>query len=109
MKRGDIVTAAFAGDYGKPRPVLVIETDSLPGTDSVLVCLITSTVREEIVQRRVLVEPSADNGLRVRSQISAEKIFAVKRTRCGEPIGHLDVETMRRIDGALALVLGLHG
>lgn len=107
MKRGDIVTAAFSGDYGKPRPAVVIETDLLPGTDSVLLCLITSEVHEEIVQRRILVEPSPENGLRLRSQIQVEKIFALRRGKCGKVIGLLDPATMERLDGALALVIGL--
>jgi mRNA interferase MazF len=107
MRRGDIVTAAFPGDYGKPRPALVIETDLLPGTDSVLLCLITSKVREEIVQRRILIEPSVENGLQVRSQITVEKIVAVKRVKCGEIIGRLERDALDRLNQSLALVVGL--
>ena len=107
MRRGDIVTAAFPGDYGKPRPAIVIETDLLPGTDSVLLCLITSKVREEVVQRRILLEPSAENGLHVRSQCALEKIVAVKRTRCGDLIGRLDKSSLDRLNEGLALVVGL--
>lgn len=107
MRRGDIVTAAFPGDYGKPRPAVVIETDRLPGTDSVLLCLITSDVREEIVQRRILVEPSPENGLRLRSQIMAEKIVALNRAKCRRVIGRLESESMDRLNAALALVTGL--
>ena len=107
MRRGDIVTAVFSGDYGKPRPAVVIETDLLPGTDSILLCFITSDVREEVAQRRVLVEPSPENGLRARSQIQADKIFAVKRARCGRVIGRLRGEEQGRLDEALALVVGL--
>ena len=46
MRRGEIVTVAVQGDYGKPRPAVVIQSDWLAETDSVLVCLLTSTVRE---------------------------------------------------------------
>ena len=107
MRRSDIVTAVFPGEYGKPRPAIVIETDVLPGTSSVLLCMITSEVREEIVQRRVLIEPSPDNGLQVRSQIQVDKIFAIKRTRCGEVIGRLEQSTAEQLNAALALVIGL--
>ena len=27
MKRGDLVTIALQGDYGKPRPALVVQSD----------------------------------------------------------------------------------
>lgn len=27
MRRGDIVTIALQGDYGKPRPALIIQSD----------------------------------------------------------------------------------
>ena len=43
MKRGDLITVAVSGDYGKPRPALVIQSDFLADTDSVLVCLLTTT------------------------------------------------------------------
>jgi mRNA interferase MazF len=28
MKRGDVVTVAAAGDYGKPRPAVIVQTDA---------------------------------------------------------------------------------
>ena len=39
MKRGDIVIVSAAGDYGKPRPAVVIQSDRLRSMDSVLVNL----------------------------------------------------------------------
>ena len=43
MKRGDVVTVAAAGDYGKPRPAVVVQTDALPAAHaSVVVCQMTS-------------------------------------------------------------------
>jgi mRNA interferase MazF len=29
MRRGDIVIVAFAGDFGKPRPAVVVQSDYL--------------------------------------------------------------------------------
>lgn len=101
------MTAVFPGGFGKPRPAVVIETDRLPGTDSVLLCLITGHVSEEIVQRRILVEPSPENGLQRRSQISVEKILAVRRIKCGDVIGTLEGEALEQLNQALALVVGL--
>jgi len=30
MKRGDVVTVAATGDYGKPRPAIVVQSDAFP-------------------------------------------------------------------------------
>lgn len=32
VRRGDLVTVAFAGDFGKPRPSLVIQSDQFATT-----------------------------------------------------------------------------
>src|SRR5436305_823443 len=43
MRRGDVVTVAATGDYGKPRPAVIVQTDALPaGHASVVVCQMTS-------------------------------------------------------------------
>ncbi len=44
IRRGDIVVCALPGDYGKPRPVLVIQNPAVAEADlgSVLVCPLTS-------------------------------------------------------------------
>ena len=44
MKRGDFVTVAIQGDYGKPRPALVIQADQFKGHASVTVLPVTSTL-----------------------------------------------------------------
>jgi len=43
MKRGDVVTVAAAGHYGKPRPAVIVQTDAFPETHaSVVICQMTS-------------------------------------------------------------------
>ena len=43
MRRGDVVTVAATGDYGKPRPAVIVQTDALPAAHaSVAVCQMTS-------------------------------------------------------------------
>ena len=43
MKRGDVVTVAPSGNYGKPRPAVIVQTDALPAKHgSVVVCQMTS-------------------------------------------------------------------
>ncbi|GAB4204220.1 MAG: hypothetical protein Fur0019_04650 [Tibeticola sp.] len=61
MKRGDFVTVALQGDFGKPRPALIVQSDLLAEWGSVIVCPVTSELRE--VAFRVLVEPTSGTGL----------------------------------------------
>jgi mRNA interferase MazF len=43
MRRGDLVTVAAAGDYGKPRLAVIVQTDAFPESHaSVVVCRLTS-------------------------------------------------------------------
>jgi mRNA interferase MazF len=108
LKRGDIVIAVFQGDYGKPRPAVIIQGDIFAGSDSVLVCQFTSdNYRARF--RRIPVEPSLENGLKVASQIMVDKIFAVRRDKCGGVIGRLDNAVIDELDVALALMIGLVG
>ena len=44
MKRGDIYAAIPPGDYGKPRPVVIVQSDAFAARDSITVCLLTSTL-----------------------------------------------------------------
>jgi mRNA-degrading endonuclease toxin of MazEF toxin-antitoxin module len=43
MRRGDIVIVAFAGDFGKPRPAVIVQSDYLNDTRAtILLCPFTS-------------------------------------------------------------------
>ena len=108
MKRGDLVTHAGPGDYGKkPRPALVIQSDRLGGSDSILLCLLTSDEDAPPELPRIAVEPSRANGLQSPSQIMVEKIIAARRSKCGKIVGRLEAEIMDKVDAALAVVIGL--
>jgi mRNA interferase MazF len=107
MKRGDVVTVAASGDYGKPRPAIVVTSDSLlEAHPSVVLCQITSTINE-LADFRVAIEPSVENGLRARSDIMADKPITVRRHRVGAVIGNLSSEDIQRLNVALAFALGL--
>src|ERR1700751_5235970 len=107
MKRGDVVTVAAAGDYGKPRPGVIVQTHPLPAEHaSVVVCQMTSD-GDDAPDFRVIVEPSARNGLRARSHIMAAKPVTIRRVRIGRKIGHLDDDDIARLNIALAFVMGL--
>ena len=107
MRSGDIVTVAMPGDFGKPRPAIVIETDRLPPTETVLVCLVTSALHDDAPYRRQRIEPSATNGLRGASEAMVDKVFAVRRKKCGRSIGTLDRASLDELTRKLSFVVGL--
>lgn len=104
-QRGDLVTVSLQGDYGKPRPALIIQSDLLADLKSVVLCPVTSDLRSAAF--RVTVEPSSANGLRVLSQIMVDKLATLPRMKLGEPIGRLDDEHLKQVDLALLLVVGI--
>jgi mRNA interferase MazF len=107
MKRGDIVLVALAGDYGKPRPAVVVQTDLVNDIHaSVVVCPITSHLQDAELFR-LTIEPSSDNGLNKISQIMVDKIVAVRRDKIRESIGKIDEKRMIRLERSLAFWLGL--
>jgi mRNA interferase MazF len=106
MRRGDLVTVAAPGDYGKPRPALVIQSDLFEELPSVTPCLVTSALRHAPIFR-ITVDTSPDNGLRRVSQIQIDKVLTVARERIGGTIGRLDDETMLKINRSLAVFIGI--
>lgn len=107
MKRGDVVIVAATGDYGKPRPAVVVQTDALPESHlSVVICQMTSAV-VDAPDFRVTIEPTEQNGLRTRSQLMADKPVTVRRERIGRLIGRLTEADIGRLNIALAFVMGL--
>ncbi len=107
MRRGDVVTVAATGDYGKPRPAVIVQTDALPAEHaSVVVCQMTSDC-SDAPDFRVTIDPSARNGLRVRSQVMADKPVTIRRERIGRRVGNLDDKDIARVNIALAFVMGL--
>ena len=91
MNRGDLITIVIAGDYGKPRPALVIQDDTFSDLDSVTVLQLTSDLQEGPLFR-IGVQPTLQNGLMKRSVIMIDKAVTVRRARIGKRIGHIDDE-----------------
>ena len=107
MRRGDVVVVAAGGDYGKPRPAVIVQSDAFPEIHaSVVICQMTSEC-VEAPDFRVAIEPSLQNGLAVRSQVMADKPVTVRRTRIANRIGRLGDADLSRLNIALAFVMGL--
>lgn len=85
---------------------MVIQSDLFAELPSVLVCLVTSTLRDTPIFR-ITVEPSPANGLQRISQIQIDKVMAVARERIGKTIGRLDDATLLKINRSLAVSLGI--
>ena len=106
MKRGDLVTIALQGDYGKPRPALVIQSDFFDAHPSVTVLPVTGDLRETPLFR-VTLRPGDTNGLRKPSQVMVDKSMTVAREKVGETFGSLDAGVMLEVERCLAVFLGL--
>jgi mRNA interferase MazF len=106
VKRGDVIIVAH-GDFGRPRPAVIVQADELSeATTTVLVCPMTSDLTEKLPIRPA-VEPNAENGLRIASQIMTDKMLALPRDLVRQQIGKIDSETRSRLDSALFVVFGL--
>ncbi len=107
VKRGDVVLAAFSGDYGKPRPAVVVQTDLANETHaSIVLCPLTShTIKAPLF--RLPVEPSTENGLDKASEVMVDKIGAVRRDKVKEVIGRLEDSHLVQLNRSLALWLGM--
>jgi mRNA interferase MazF len=109
VKRGDVVLAVARGDYGKPRPAVIVQSDLFNVAHaSLLVCLLTTELIDAPLFRLPLA-PNPTNGLRETSQIMVDKLLALPRDRIRERIGAAGDETMLSLNRALALMLGLAG
>ncbi|AMJ59204.1 type II toxin-antitoxin system PemK/MazF family toxin [Bosea sp. PAMC 26642] len=106
MKRGDLVTIAIQGDFGKPRPALVVQNNKVDATPKVLVCPLTRN-KSPAPSLRLVVAPTPANGLREISAVMVSSVIAVPREKCGAVIGSLTPEQMQEIDTRLAFILGL--
>ncbi|MER2551873.1 MAG: type II toxin-antitoxin system PemK/MazF family toxin [Thauera sp.] len=104
--RGGLITVALQGDYGKPRPAVVIQSDLFDEHPSVTLLPLTSDLRDTPLFR-ITIEPSAENGLRQRSQIMIDKIQTVPRAKVGPSLGRLSDDEQIAVNRSLMLFLGL--
>jgi mRNA interferase MazF len=106
VRRGDLVIVTIPGDYGKPRPALIVQSDAFNEIISLTVLPLTSDLQPAPLVR-ITIEPNTGNGLERRSQIMIDKAATVLRAKVGRQIGRVDGATMRAVDGALLRFLEL--
>jgi mRNA interferase MazF len=106
MKRGDLVTVSLPGDFGKPRPALIIQADLFLDHPSVVVLPITGEIRSAPLFR-ISVHPTDSNGLLKLSQVMLDKPYTVTQAKVGAPFGCIDDSTLLEVNRALAVFLGI--
>jgi len=105
-QRGDVVVCVLAGDFGKPRPAVVVQSDLFnPTHASITVCPITSEKANAPLFRLPL--RAGRHGLRQSSWIMTDKITSIRRERISQKIGTLDAPEIRSLEESLQRWLGL--
>jgi mRNA interferase MazF len=106
LKRGDIVTAAAPGDFGKPRPALVIQSFAELSPERITLLLITGDLLR-LPYLRIPVEPTPQNGLQMSSEVAVDNIQTLAVGKIGRVIGEMDSAAMELVEEALRRHLGL--
>jgi mRNA interferase MazF len=110
-RRGEVYFVAFDPTLGaeirKTRPALILQNDIANRSSPItIVAAITSRFDEELYPTEVLVR-APEGGLEADSVVLLNQIRSVDRRRLMRRIGRLVPETMRLVDRALMLSLGL--
>jgi len=106
VRRGDLVTVALPGYYGKPRPALVVQSDAFSGIESVIVAPLTTTLgRLPLVRLRLA--PDNSNGLIKPSDVMVDKLSALPRSKIGPQFGFVDQATLDSVSDAIRSLLDL--
>ncbi len=110
-RRGDIVRVRFDPTEGSEqageRPAMVISPDVANEQSPVIIVAgITSKKTERVYRREALIEPP-EGGLRMRSKVLLLQLRAVDKVRITGYYGAVGPETMRRVDEALKVAVGL--
>jgi mRNA interferase MazF len=107
LARGTVVIVSVPGEFGKPRPAVVVQNSRLtPVMESVVIALVTTSAKGGR-HVRIRVEPTEPNGLRATSRIMVDKLFAIHKHRIKQVVGMVDQGTMLQVDEALRTILAL--
>jgi mRNA interferase MazF len=112
LRRGETYLCSFDPIVGheikKTRPALVVQNDvGNRYSPLTIVAAITSTISPVPYPVEVVIDPTAGNGLAVRSSIRLDQIRTVDRQRLSRRLGVVDSSTITQVDEALKISLGL--
>jgi mRNA interferase MazF len=111
VKRGDVFYADLSpvvgSEQGGVRPVLVIQNDiGNRFSPTVIVAAITAQIQKAKLPTHVEIE-AKEHGMERDSVILLEQIRTIDKQRLTDKITHLDDDTMRKVDEALQISVGL--
>ena len=107
MRRGDLVTVAVQGDFGKPRPALIIQSDAFNQDHSSIAFLPITSSLVAAPLFRIELEPDDSNGLRTTSQIMVDKIMTARRDKLGKRFGRVSDRVLLEVNRSMAIFLGI--
>ncbi len=96
---------ALPGDLGKPRPAVIVQSDSYCKGETVLLCPLTSFLQDAPLFR-LMVQPTGSNGLQRPSQIMIDKVSPHPRSKCGPVFGRLEETDMDELTRRLVALIG---
>jgi mRNA interferase MazF len=111
VKRGDVFYADLSpvvgSEQGGVRPVLVIQNDiGNRFSPTVIVAAITAQIQKAKLPTHVEIEAKT-HGMEKDSVILLEQIRTIDKQRLTDKITHLEDDTMRKVDDALQISVGL--
>ena len=101
------MTVAMQGDFGKPRPALVVQSDKFNDTHATLTVLLVSSELVDAPLFRITVQPDERNRLQKPSQILVDKAMTIKRDKLGAAFGSASDDVMVTVNRSLAVFLGM--
>ncbi|MFU2107724.1 type II toxin-antitoxin system PemK/MazF family toxin [Paenibacillus larvae] len=111
VKRGDVFFADFSpvvgSEQGGVRPVLIIQNDiGNRFSPTVIVAAITAQIQKAKLPTHVEIDAET-HGFDRDSVILLEQIRTIDKQRLTDKITHLDEDTMRKVNDALQVSVGL--
>ena len=112
LRRGDIHWAnlrePIGSEPGYRRPVLIVSADAFNDSRIHTVVAVAITSNLALVDAPGNVDlPAEESGLDRDSVLNVSQVVTLDKTQLGERTGHLDADTMRRVEAGLRLVLQL--